>query len=108
MHSRFCRGLQRSIRTTIAGTTKKRDRTSRRLFRRLALPQEAAEQLALALARDQLDVADELCAALAALQHDLAAVEGFQLDAMRDADDGGLGSSSVIIFIILSWLFSSS
>src|SRR4051794_7528251 len=63
-------------------------RTSRRLFRELALTQEAAEQLALALARDQVDVADEFCAALAALQHDLAAVEGFQLGAMRDADDG--------------------
>src|SRR4051812_32060316 len=63
--------------------------SSRRLFwRELALTQEAAEQLALALARDQVDVADEFCAVLAALQHDLAAVEGFQLGAMRDADDG--------------------
>jgi hypothetical protein len=62
---------------------------SRRLLRyRLALAQEAAEQLALALAGDQLDVADEFCAALAALQHDLAAVERLQLDTMRKIDDG--------------------
>src|SRR3954454_13962787 len=70
-------------------------RTSRRLFRRPALAQEADEQLALALARDQVDVADEFCAALAALQHDLAAVKGLRLDTMRDADDGGLQQLAV-------------
>jgi len=37
----------------------------------------------------EVDVADERGAAFAALQHDLAAVEGLELDAMRDADDGG-------------------
>src|SRR4051812_399295 len=65
--------------------------TSRRfLCRGLAPAQEAAEQAARALARDQLDVANQLGAPLASLQHDLAAVKGFQLGAVRDADDGGL------------------
>src|SRR5438046_6229990 len=65
-----------------------RDDQLRRLLR-LPIPQEAPEQPAPALARDEVDVADEFCAALAPLQHDLAAVEGFELRAMGDADDGG-------------------
>src|ERR1700675_317545 len=53
------------------------DEESRRLLRRrLAMTQEAAEQPALALARNEIDVADKFRAALAPLQHDLAAVEG--------------------------------
>src|SRR4051794_11993150 len=69
--------------------------TSRRAFcRRLALAQEAVEQAAFALARNEIDIADEFCAALAPLQHDLAAMKGFQLGAMRDADDGGPGQRS--------------
>src|ERR1700732_2034995 len=63
----------------------------RRLRRRLAMPQEAAEQTTLALARNEIDVADEFRPALAPFQHDLAAVEGFELGAMGDADHGGLG-----------------
>ena len=55
------------------------------------MAQEAAEQVAFALARDQIDVADQLGAALAPLQHDLAAVERLQLDTMGDADDGCAG-----------------
>ena len=43
-----------------------------------------------ALARDQRDVADQFGAALAALQHDLAAVKRLQFDPVGDADDGGL------------------
>ena len=54
---------------------------SRRFFRRrLAVSQEAAEQAAFALARDQIDIADEFGAALAPFQHDLAAMEGFEFD----------------------------
>src|SRR5437899_2769049 len=53
----------------------KRRKILRRLFRGLALAQEAAEQALSVLARDQVDVADELGAALAALQHDLSAVK---------------------------------
>jgi len=55
---------------------------------RLALTQEAAEQPPLAVARNEVDVADKLGATLAAFQHDLAAMESLQLHAMRDADDG--------------------
>src|SRR5258708_40022425 len=58
---------------------------------RLAMAQEAAQQPALALARNEIDVADEFGAALAALEHDLAAVEGLKLGAMADADDSGFG-----------------
>src|SRR6185312_535170 len=57
----------------------------RRLLRSLAIAQEAAEQASSALARDQVDVADQLGAALAPLQHDLAAVKRFELDAVGDA-----------------------
>src|ERR1700712_5148485 len=60
-------------------------------LRPLALAQEAAEQAALALARNEIDVADKLGSALPALQHDLAAVEGFELGAMGDADHGRVG-----------------
>src|SRR3977135_459323 len=70
-----------------------RKHSRRLLWRRLAAAQEAAEQAALALARNEIDVADQLGAALALFQHDLAAVERFKLDAMRDADNGGLGQS---------------
>src|SRR6476646_10500986 len=63
---------------------------SRRFLRSLAVAQEAAEQAALALARDQVDVADQLGATLAPLQHDLPAVERLQFDAVGNADDGGL------------------
>ena len=52
------------------------------------MAQEAAEQPAPGLARNEVDVADELCPALPPFQHDLAAVEGFELGAMRDTDDG--------------------
>src|SRR4030081_2554698 len=71
------------------GSRPGRQRKSRRfLRRRLAAAQETAEQAALALAWDQVDVADELGAALAPLQHDLAAMKGFQFGAVGDADDG--------------------
>jgi len=39
---------------------------------------------------DEIDIANQLCAALAPLQHDLAAVEGLQLGTVSDADNGGL------------------
>src|SRR6266478_4914807 len=65
------------------------DEELRRLPHRGATPQESAELSSLALARNEIDVADEFCAALAPLQHDLAAVKGLQLRPMRDADDGG-------------------
>src|SRR5882762_3869097 len=65
------------------------EQSLRRLVqKRLALAQETAEPPPLALAWNEVDVADELGAALAAFQHDLAAVERFELHAMRDADDG--------------------
>src|SRR6476659_8843206 len=64
---------------------------SRLVRRRLAMAQEAAQQPALALARNEIDVADEFRAALAPLEHDLAAVKGLKLGAMADADDRGLG-----------------
>ena len=66
-----------------------KEEASRRLFRGIARAQEVAEHAAVAVAWDQVDVADELGAALAAFQHDLAAVERLQLDTMGDADDGG-------------------
>src|SRR4029453_16768524 len=62
----------------------------RRLLGSLAMAQESSEQAWSALPRDQRDVADQFGAALAALQHDLAAMECLQLDAVGDADDGGL------------------
>src|SRR5260370_21213816 len=65
--------------------------SSRLVRRRLAMAQEAAEQPALALARNEIDVADEFGAALAPLKYDLAAVKGLKLGAMADADDRGLG-----------------
>src|SRR3954464_3837018 len=52
---------------------------------------ETAEQAALALSWNQVDVADEPGSALAPFENDLAAVKGLQLDPMRDADDGGVG-----------------
>jgi hypothetical protein len=55
--------------------------------------QGSGREPALALARDQVDVADELGAALAAFQHDLAAVEGLQLDAMATLTMVAFGSS---------------
>src|SRR6266700_856359 len=60
-----------------AGTTVRFIPFSRRL-RRLAVAQQAAEETAVALARDQVDVAYELGAAIAPLQHDLAAMKSFQ------------------------------
>src|SRR5439155_21143647 len=64
----------------------------RRLVRRhLAMAQQAAQQAVLAFARNEMDVAHEFRAALAPLEHDLAAVEGLELGAMADADDGGFG-----------------
>src|ERR1700733_15041173 len=56
-------------------------------FLGLAISQETAEQPALALARDQIDIADEFRSALASFQRDLAAVIGLELDAMSHADD---------------------
>ena len=53
--------------------------------------EEATEQAAPAFVRDEIDVTDEFRAPLATFQHDLAAVEGFKLGAMGDADHGGLG-----------------
>lgn len=61
------------------------------LQRRLAMTEEATEQPAPALAWDEIDVADEFRATLAPFQHYLAAVEGFKLGAMGDADHGGHG-----------------
>ena len=46
--------------------------------------------------------------ALAPLDHDLAAVEGFELGAMCDADYGRSGNFLTSISIILSWLLASS
>src|SRR4051794_37045860 len=67
---------RRATRCAASGAQKR----SRRVLRdRLAPAQEAAEQAAPALARNELDVADQLGAALAPLKHDLAAMEGFQL-----------------------------
>src|SRR6476469_9780566 len=74
-----------------AGTTASLFAVSRRLLCSLATAQEAAEQAWSALARDQRDVADQFGAALAPLQHDLAAVKRLQFDAVGDADDGGFG-----------------
>lgn len=53
-------------------------------------PQGAPEQVALAPALAQIDIADKLCPALAPLQCDLAAMEGLQLGAMRHAYDGDI------------------
>ncbi len=39
-----------------------------------------------ALARHEVDIADEFCAAFASCEHDLAAVKIFKLGAMRDTD----------------------
>ena len=66
------------------------------------MTEEATEQPAPALARDEIDVADKFRAALAPLQCYLAAVEGFQLGAMGDADAVAIGSSWVSSSIILS------
>src|SRR5262249_27155619 len=53
-------------------------------------PQGAREQVPPAFARDEIDIADKLCAVLAPLQRDLAAMETFHLSSMRDAYDGDL------------------
>src|SRR6266508_1001151 len=58
----------------------KRRKILRRLFRGLAVAQESSEQVSPVLARDQVDVADQFGAALAPLQHDLAAVKRLQFD----------------------------
>src|SRR6476620_4691335 len=75
-----------------AGTTERLThlRSRRLVGGRLAMAQEAAQQPALALARHEIDVADEFGAALASLVHDLAAVKGIKLGAMAVADDRGL------------------
>ncbi len=40
---------------------------------------------------NEVDVADQLCAAFASLQGYLPAMEGLQFGTMRHADDGGVG-----------------
>ncbi len=55
------------------------------------MPQKAHKQVPSALALAKIDIADKLCAALAPLQCDLAAMEGLQLGSMRYAYDGDLG-----------------
>jgi len=49
-------------------------------------PQPAIEQTAPALARHEIDVAHQFCAAFTPRQHNLAAVKRFKLGAMGDAD----------------------
>ena len=70
--------------------------------------QQAAEQPALALARNQIDIADKLGAALAPLQHDLAAMEGSSSARWATLTMVAFGNSVDQSSIILSWLFASS
>src|SRR4051794_38183796 len=64
--------LQRTASQVLRAALRPGHKRSRRLLRRgSAAAQEAAEQAAFAFARNEIDVADELGAALALFQHDL-------------------------------------
>src|SRR3954453_2649040 len=79
------RGLNGAAQRSAVGSAAEPE--SRSPSSRLALPEETADQAAFALAWDQVDVADQLGAALAAFEHDLAAVKRLELGTMRDTDD---------------------
>src|SRR5262245_54799489 len=57
-----------------------------RLARLLGPTQPAAKQPPFALARHEVDIANEFCTALASCQHDFTAVKILKLGTMRDAD----------------------
>ena len=57
----------------------------------MALAQEMTEQASFSLARNKVNIAHKLRAALASLQNDLSSMKGFEFDPMCHADDGGIG-----------------
>ena len=79
-----------------------------RLFAGFPPAPESVEQLSPPGLADELDVADQLRAALAPLQHDLAVVKGLELRPMTDADQRVFSGCLLSKAISLSWLSGSS